>query len=230
MAAAGFDGAPRALGIDADGREVLGYLAGETVGAAHPWPAWAHSDAALVAAGHWLRRPHAAVRSFVPPSDARWYPGHTRPGPGAVVGHHDAAPYNAVWRATPGASDPGDGELVGFVDWDMAAPADPLRDLAFVALSWVPLTARDVAAADGFAPDVDRARRLRLDAYRWTGGVAAVLGAVRERAAEHADGLRAAAAAGYGPAADLVAEGVADAFDRAVGELDASATDGPGHR
>ena len=61
-----------------------------------------------------------------------------------------------------------------------------------------------------------------LDAYRWTGGVEQVLAAVRQRALEHAAGLRAAADAGYGPAAALVAEGVADAFDRAVAELDSS--------
>lgn len=99
----------------------------------------------------------------------------------------------------------------------------PVRDLAFVALTWVPLTARDVAAADGF-PDDDRARRLRLllAAYGWSGTTEEVLAAVRQRALEHAVGLRAAARDGYAPAAALVAEGVADAFERAVRELDAS--------
>ena len=141
-------------------------------------------------------------------------------GPGDVIGHHDAAPYNAVWRE--GAS-PEDGELVGFVDWDLAGPMAPARDLAFVALTWVPLTARDVAVADGLA-DVDRARRLRLllEAYGWAGTVDEVLDAVRERAAEHARVLRDAARDGYGPAALLVEEGVAEDFERAVRELDAS--------
>jgi len=119
---------------------------------------------------------------------------------------------------------PGHGELVGFVDWDLAHPAEPVRDLAFVLLTWVPLTAREVAVADGFPPDVDRAGRLRLllEAYQWAGTVEEALAAVRLRALEHATGLRAAADTGYGPAAALVAEGVADAFDRAVTELDAS--------
>jgi hypothetical protein len=91
----------------------------------------------------------------------------------------------------------------------------------------VPLTARDVAAADGFPPDVDRARRLRLllEAYEWTGTLGEALAAVRLRAVEHATGLRRAAAAGYGPAAALVAEGVAEDFDRAAAELDASMGD-----
>lgn len=89
------------------------------------------------------------------------------------------------------------------------------------------MTARDVAAADGFAPDVERSHRLRLllDAYAWAGSRREVLAAVRQRALEHAAGLRAAADAGYGPAAALVAEGVADALHRAVAELDASMED-----
>jgi len=113
----------------------------------------------------------------VSPPDPRWFGGRGDTRPGEVVGHHDAAPYNAVWAPDPTPEDPDAGALVGFIDWDLAHPAFPLEDLAFVALTWVPLTARDVAAA---------------------------------------------ARAGYGPAAELVAEGVADAFDRAVTELDAS--------
>jgi hypothetical protein len=220
----GFAGAPRALGVDDQGREVLTYLDGDTVGDARPWPAWTRSDTALIATGRWLRDFHATSRSFVPPPEARWFGDHDDLRPGELIGHHDAAPYNAVWRAAPTESDPGHGQLVGFIDWDLAGPAKPVRDLAFVALTWVPLTSRAVAVADGFSPDVDRSHRLRvlLDAYGWAGGIGEVLAAVRRRALEHAGGLRAAAAAGYGPAAALVAEGVADAFDRGVAELDAS--------
>jgi hypothetical protein len=224
LEAVGFAGAPRALGIDDQGREILTYLDGDTVGDARPWPTWTRSDTALIAAGRWLHDFHAASRSFVPPPGARWFGDHDDLRPGELIGHHDAAPYNAVWRTAPTQSDPSHGELAGFIDWDLAGPAKPVRDLAFVALTWVPLTARAVAAADGFPPDVDRSHRLRvlLDAYGWTDGAAEVLAAVRQRALEHAAGLRAAADAGYGPAAALVAEGVADAFDRAVAELDTS--------
>jgi hypothetical protein len=62
---------------------------------------------------------------------------------------------------------------------------------------------------------------LLLAAYGWGGSTAEVVDAVRERALQHAAGLRRAAADGYGPAVDLVAEGLADAFDRAAVELDA---------
>jgi len=218
-----FTRAPEVLGVDEQGREVLSYLAGETVGDRRPWPAWAHGEAALVAAGTWMRDVHRAVRSFTPPADAHWFGDHDDLRPGEVVGHHDAAPYNAVWRPDPTTEDPEAGELVGFVDWDLAGPSAPLRDLAFLALTWVPLTAHDVARADGFPADTDRPRRLRLllDAYGWRGGTQEVLDAVRERALQHAQGLRRAAADGYGPAVALVAEGVADDFERAVTELDA---------
>ncbi len=37
---AGFPGAPRALGFDSSGREMLSYLPGETIGDRMPWPAW----------------------------------------------------------------------------------------------------------------------------------------------------------------------------------------------
>lgn len=116
-----FPGAPRVLGLDARHREVLTYLSGATVGSIRPWPRWVHSDPALEQVGAWLRSYHDAVQDFVPPGTARWRTG-TRPWrPGDVIGHNDAAPYNAVWRPHPD----GTGRLVGFFDWDFAAPCPP---------------------------------------------------------------------------------------------------------
>ena len=59
---AGFDGAPRLLGIDSTGREVLSYLPGETVTA--PYPAWSMTDSALASVARLLRRYHSAVADF----------------------------------------------------------------------------------------------------------------------------------------------------------------------
>ena len=78
--AVGFDRAPRPFGMDEDGREVLSYLEGDTIGEARPWPAWVLSDAALVAAGWWLRDFQAAVASFERPPGA-----HTVTVPGRVL-------------------------------------------------------------------------------------------------------------------------------------------------
>jgi aminoglycoside phosphotransferase (APT) family kinase protein len=209
----GFGGVPRVLGIDAQGREILSYLPGATVGTARPWPHWVHSDGALRQVGGWLRGYHDAIRDFVPPADARWRASLRPWQPGDVIGHNDAAPYNAVWE-------PVAGRLVGFVDWDFAAPCPPVWDLAFVAFSWVPLHARAVAAGEGFADFAGRPRRLRLllAGYGWTGSVGAVLDVVTARVEAHIAGLHEAARAD--PVfARLVDNGVADDLARALVEL-----------
>ena len=168
-----FSGAPRALGIDADGREMVSFLAGQTVGNARPWPSWTHSSSALTDVARWLRRYHAAVADFVPPDDACWREGETWQ-PGMIVAHNDAAPYNAVWDA--------DG-LVGFVDWDMAGPGPRELDVAWVAFSWTPLHAPHVVAAEGFTDLDSRLPRLAdfLREYGWQGTTGDILDLIAER-------------------------------------------------
>lgn len=185
---AGFEGAPRALGFDEQGREMLTYLPGEVIGSRIPWPEWAFTDRTLVQVGQWLRRLHDATADFSPPEDQRWFAlGPMRPG--MVVGHQDAAPYNAVVNA--------DG-LVGFFDWDTAGPSTRELDLAFSALSWVPLYTRGAARHFGFDAFDDRSRRLHLllDAYGYQGDRLAFRGVVVERARRHAAALRRMADAG----------------------------------
>src|SRR4051794_6726461 len=58
----GFDGAPRFLGIDELGREVLTYVTGDVP--IDPYPTWALCDESLVSVGALLRRFHEAVRTF----------------------------------------------------------------------------------------------------------------------------------------------------------------------
>lgn len=102
-----------------------------------------HTDAAERRGAGWFGR--ASV-------DAIWFSG--RPWrPGSVIGHHDAAPYNAVWR---------DGRLVGFVDWDTAGPSSRAFDLAYAALLWVPLLSPGSSWPHSSAAPDDRARRLHL--------------------------------------------------------------------
>lgn len=154
---AGFDGAPRPLGVDEQGREVLSFLPGETIRERAPWPSWALSDDTLAQVARWARRLHDTTATFVPPPDATWFAG--RPWePGLIIGHHDAAPWNAVWH---------EGRLAGFVDWDTAGPSSREFELAYLALTWVPLFAPEFAAPLGFTAPHDRSRRfhLLLDAY-----------------------------------------------------------------
>src|SRR4051812_23447990 len=58
----GFDGAPRHLGYDERGREVLSYIPGEAATA--PYAAWALTDDALVSVAALLRRFHDAMSTF----------------------------------------------------------------------------------------------------------------------------------------------------------------------
>ncbi|GIM90559.1 phosphotransferase [Paractinoplanes toevensis] len=183
LEAAGFDAAPRALGFDEQGRQMLTYLPGEMIGDRFPWPAWATSDAMLAQVGRWLRRLHDLTAGFVPPAGEQWFIGGTM-GPGLVVGHQDAAPYNAVV----------DGDrLVGFYDWDTAGPSTRESDLAFSALPWVPL-----AAPDGFTDPAGRSRRLHLllDAYGYDGDRQVFAEAVPKRARRQATVIRQMAGGG----------------------------------
>lgn len=211
LAAKGFTSAPRPLGIDEQDREVLSYLPGETVGSAKPWPAWTHSEDALDQVARWLRAFHDAVADFVPGPGAVWR-GGGQWSPGLIVGHNDAAPYNAAWH---------DGRLAGFFDWDFASPVMPEWDLAFTAFSWVPLHARHVVAAEGFTDFAARPQRLRrfLEAYGWSGSLMAFIEVVQARAKAHAEGIRQLAAGGDPLFDRLLRQGVAADLDRAVVEL-----------
>jgi hypothetical protein len=210
LAGKGFAGSPRPLGIDGQGREVLTFLPGETVGSARPWPGWVYAEDTLVQVAGWLRGLHRAVVDFVPPAGAAWRMGGQW-APGMIIGHNDAAPYNAVWR---------DGGLAGFFDWDMAGPVPADWDVAFAAFSWVPLHARHVVAREGFTDFEGRPRRLRLflAEYGWAGPVSAFLDEVAARIQAHVTDLRALAASD--PLfARIVAQGGADDLETALAEL-----------
>ncbi len=169
----GFEGAPRALGFDDRGRERLTFLAGQSFGEPSPWPDWVRSDHALRQVGAWLRRLHDATASFRPGADPVWFT--RRPWrPGLIIAHLDAAPWNVVWD--------GD-DLVGFIDWEMASPSAREDDLAFSALTWVPLLTAEVAEPAGFDAPADRRRRfhLLLDAYGYTGDPVAIRAALLGR-------------------------------------------------
>jgi hypothetical protein len=72
LAGRGFAGSPRPLGVDEQGREVLTFLAGESVGSARPWPEWVYAEDTLVQVAHWMRGFHHAVADFVPSAEAVW--------------------------------------------------------------------------------------------------------------------------------------------------------------
>lgn len=202
----GFEGAPRVLGFDDAGREVLSWLEGETVTDALPWPEWVSSDVALVEVGGWLRRLHDATADFVPADDVVWMAARDWE-PGLVIGHHDAAPYNAVWR---------DRHLVGFVDWDVAGPSSREFDLAYSVLMWVPLLAPGSSWPMSIRPPEETYRRLHLllAAYGYDEDRSPLQPAVAARARRNAEVTRRLADAGDPTFQAL--RGQADDLDRAA--------------
>jgi hypothetical protein len=152
----GFAGAPRVLGIDERGREILTFLDGDV--ATRPWPAVMRTDDGLVQSARLLHRYHEAVASFVPPVDARWRSGPAAMQAGQVISHGDLGPWNSIWS---------DNELVGLIDWEFAEPRWPVEDVAELAWYFVPLQGPRVWRDAGFEAVPDFARRVAVvcDAY-----------------------------------------------------------------
>jgi Phosphotransferase enzyme family len=211
LADKGFTAAPRALGFDGQGREVLTFLEGETTGTRRPRPAWVHAEDTLDQVACWMRGFHQAVADLVPQRGAVWRGGGTL-SPGLIIAHNDAASYNAAWHQ---------GKLTGFFDWDFAGPATPQWDLALAAFSWVPLHTRRWVAAEGFTDFAARPGRLArfLGIYGWSGTTEEFLEVVEARVKAHADGIRERAAAGEEAFGRLLREGIPDALGQALAEL-----------
>jgi aminoglycoside phosphotransferase (APT) family kinase protein len=141
---AGIGEAPRALGIDGHGREVLTFIPGEVMATLPPESLW--SRELLRAAGTLLRQLHD-VGEPLASAELTWR--QPRREPAEVVCHNDFAPYNLIVD---------DGRLVGVIDFDMASPGSRLWDLAYLAYRLVPY-AED---AEGFDADRDGKRTERL--------------------------------------------------------------------
>lgn len=141
-----FDGAPRHLGRDDDGREVLSYIEGDVP--LPPYPPWALTDEAIEDLGRLLRRLHGATEGFEADGwSAEW----ADPRGGPVICHNDVFPENAVFRV---------GRVVALVDFTEAAPGRPLWDLAIAAQEWAPLHAP--GARLHHPDDLDGVRRTGL--------------------------------------------------------------------
>jgi Ser/Thr protein kinase RdoA (MazF antagonist) len=144
----GWAGAPRHLGRDDQGRQVLEYIPGTI----DDIPA---DNRELHRVGRLIRDLHDALADFDPPVDAQWdvvIP----PDREDLICHHDLAPWNLV-RAD---------ERWVFIDWDTAGPGSRLWDLAYAVHGFVPMSdngdphrdgPRLRALADGYGLD-DRQR------------------------------------------------------------------------
>ncbi|WP_141576635.1 phosphotransferase [Actinomadura sp. WMMA1423] len=138
----GWEGAPRFLGIDDQGREVLNFLDGHV--------AWEPVQSIRVDSDACLRRVAELVREFHDLTAATDLAGGEE-----VVCHNDLSPKNTVYRDSGAGMRP-----VAFIDWDLAAPGRRVHDVAHVCWQYL-----------GLGPGIDDvaavAQRVRLicDAY-----------------------------------------------------------------
>ena len=147
---AGFDAAPRWLGVDEQGREILSWIEGDTFaerGRMHPYigePAErvVFSDEQIGASMQLLRRYHDVFED-------------------RVICHGDYGPWNLVWR---------EGLPAAIIDFDNAYPGDPSDDVGYALRMFV---------SYGFAPsepaDLVRRTERALAAYGCSFDVPAIL-------------------------------------------------------
>jgi Phosphotransferase enzyme family len=138
----GWPGAPRYLGVDDQGREILTFIEGHV--------AWEKAQPAGVRSAESLTAVARLVRQFHDLTAASELAGDQE-----VVCHNDLSPKNTVYR------DLGQGlRPLAFIDWDIAAPGSRVHDVAHVCWQYV-----------GLGPDVTDAReaarlvRLIADGY-----------------------------------------------------------------
>jgi hypothetical protein len=195
LAEVGFPGAPRFLGIDEQGREVLSYVGGAAV--TPPYPPWALTDDALVSVAHLLRDYHRAVSSFDPAPYA-WPSSAPAPFAGELISHNDVNLDNVVFR---------EGRAVALIDFDLASPGSRVWDVAGAARLWTPLRPEAYIDAGRRGRALDRFR-LFVDAYGLTGADRdAVVPAVRRSHEWSYDIVGTAAANGHDGFSDYWAGG-----------------------
>ncbi|WP_329483484.1 phosphotransferase [Kribbella sp. NBC_01484] len=122
---AGWGGAPRFLGVDADGRERLGFVDGY-VAWERPWKPTVTSTDALHSVGRLVREFHDLTA------------GTALAGDQEVVCHNDLSPKNTVY------TDDGT-RAIAFIDWDIAAPGARIHDIAFICWQYADLVSLDRA-------------------------------------------------------------------------------------
>ncbi|WP_218004042.1 phosphotransferase [Nocardia araoensis] len=138
----GWAGAPRLLGMDERGREILTYLDGH-VPIDGLRPASTGSRAALARVAELIREFHDLTA------------GTDLVGEAEVVCHNDLSPRNTVYRQCRDGIRP-----VAFLDWDLAAPGRRIHDLALACWQFL-----DLGPGVGDLPATATLLRLMCDAY-----------------------------------------------------------------
>lgn len=122
-----FSYAPKFLGVDEQGREILSFIEG--VAGHDPLKEYMCSHHALKEIARMLRLYHDAVRDF--PISDDWERMDNTPVEIEVVCHNDFAMYNIIFNNE---------KPVGIIDFDVAAPGPRLWDIAYTLYTCVPIS------------------------------------------------------------------------------------------
>ncbi len=134
----GFLQAPRFLGIDEAGREILSFIPGSV-----PVDLGHYSDVQIGMAAALLRRFHDATATMH----------HVKASGFEVACHNDWSPTNTVFRAD---------EPVAMIDFDTVQPGERLWDAGYSAFTWLDLGNDDLSAEEQI-----RRLGIFADAYAW---------------------------------------------------------------
>lgn len=208
LEAQGFDGAPRFLGFDEQGREILTFIDGEVGN--YPLPLYMWSEAALCDVARFSRRYHDAVAGYISPIDTVWqfeYPDRSQH---EIICHNDVAPYNMVYvNERPHA----------LIDFDTAGPGPKLWDIAYAAYRFVPLLHNGDAAIQqlGLTNFSVQSQRLKLfcEAYSMN-SPRAVLDMIEPRLQELCNVLLRKATAGDVAYQRMIEEGHLEHYRREI--------------
>lgn len=125
----GYKTSPRVLGVDEVGREILSYIEGSCEISADTWM----SQNILVSAATMLKQLHDTTARYPNCTDEIWgyeYPDRDRH---EVICHNDFGLYNVVTE---------NDMCVGVIDFDLAGPGPRVRDVAYAAYWFVPISQR----------------------------------------------------------------------------------------
>ncbi len=132
--------------------------------------------------------------------------------PGDVVCHGDVGAGNIVWR---------DGDAVALIDWELAEPGPPLRDLALAAWTLVPLVPPARRRRAGVAGPIEaRLDELSAGYGRYT--VDEVLAGYREAIADEIARRRHLGGRGVEPWARFLRIGQVERMEATAAWFDAS--------
>lgn len=146
----GFPGSPRFLGMDEQGREILSFIEGRCEISPNAWS----SDEILITAARQLKQLHDITAGYPGDTADAWSYEYPDRGRHEVICHNDYGLYNVVINES---------RCVGVIDFDLAGPGPRLRDIAYGAYWFAPVSQRAEDMKPFSLADLgDQCRRLRL--------------------------------------------------------------------